>query len=200
MHVITCDGRTWLKNLIFTLMLFCITACAPTVVLKNGFTKVPARPDFFKNKIYFDQSVLSKIDTDVIYEQFDDNYYTNYTKQEDTLARLNDKSVYHGYTVYRFYSNGCFNAFYLRKDKPELEKDMFDPDLSGWRGVLYKKKNRILGDTFTQLSGVRWVLGIKTQEFRFSGDTLYVYFDKIHKHTYLKRVIDTHLLKHEANW
>jgi hypothetical protein len=174
--------------------------CARTMVLKNGYSKAPVNPKVFKNRVYFDKSILAQIDTTVIYEEYDDNYYEGFEKQPNVLARFNYKDPRTIYSVYKFYGNGCYSHFSLDRNKPVLTTEMFDPNYTGWRGVLYKKKNKILGDVFTQTGQIGWQLGKQTEEFRFNGDTLTVELKNVHKYVYIKRHIDPTLLEHNADW
>ncbi|OQP38900.1 hypothetical protein A4H97_19550 [Niastella yeongjuensis] len=175
-------------------------SCARTTILKDGYSKAPVNPKVFKNRVYFDKSILTQVDTTVIYELYNDNFYVGFEKQPDVLARFNYKDVNTIYGVYRFYGNGCFSLFHLDRKKPELTSQFFDPAYTGWRGVLYKKKNKILGDEFTQVGPNSWQLGKQIQEFIFNGDTLIVDFKNVHKYTYIKRHIEPKLLEHKADW
>lgn len=174
--------------------------CTQTTVLKNGYSKSPTNSKVFKNKVYFDKSILTQIDTTVIYEEYNTRYYEGFEKQPNVLARHNYKNPNTTYGVYRFYGNGCFNLFHLDRNTPKLTKEMFDPTYSGWRGVLYNKKGKILGDKFTQVGQMSWQLGKQTEIFTFNGDTLIVELKNVHKYIYVKRHIDTKLLKHNAKW
>ena len=77
---------------------------------------------------------------------------------------------------------------------------MFDPTYTGWRGVLYKKKNEIWGDLFTQIGQMRWELGKATYQYKFKGDTLIIESKDNIKNVFIKRHIDQKLLDHPANW
>jgi hypothetical protein len=189
-----------LKKLTIILTLLILAGCARTTVLKNGFSKAPTNPKVFKNKVYFDKSILAQIDTTVIYEEYNTNFYEGFEKQPNALARHNYKNPNTTYGVYRFYGNGCYNLFHLNRNKPELTKEMFDPKYTGWRGVLYKKKNKILGDIFTQVGQMGWQLGKQTDIFTFNGDTLVVELKNVHKYIYIKRHIDSKLLDFNADW
>ncbi|WP_124637109.1 hypothetical protein [Taibaiella sp. KBW10] len=181
-------------------ILLLLVSCAQTTTLRNGYSKAPTKSKVFKNSVYFEQAILDQIDTTVIYEEYNDNYYEGLVKQENVLARHNYANRHTTYGVYRFYGNGCFNLFHLDRDKPELTAEMFDPAYTGWRGVLYKKKNKILGDMFTQTGQMGWQLGKQTEAFIFRGDTLIVELKNVHKFFYIKRHIDKKLLEHHAEW
>lgn len=189
-----------MKKLTIILILLILAGCARTTVLKNGYSKAPTNSKVFKNKLYFDKSILALIDTTVIYEEYNTNYYVGFEKQPNILARLNYKNPNTTYGVYRFYGNGCYNLFHLDRNKTELTKEMFDPTYTGWRGVLYRKKTQVLGDIFTQVGQMGWQLGKQTDIFTFNGDTLVVELKNVHKYIYIKRHIDNKLLDHNADW
>jgi len=190
---------TTLKKLTIISTILIFASCAQTTVLKNGYSKAPTNPKVFKNRIYFEKSILTQIDTTAIYEEYNDHYYEGLVKQENVLARHNYKNPNTIYGVYRFYGNGCYSLFHLDRDKQET-KELFDPNYTGWRGVIYSKKNKILGDIFTQIGQMGWQLGKQTDEFTFNGDTLVVELKNVHKYIYIKRHIDQKLLTHNANW
>lgn len=108
------------------------TACMRTFTLSNGITKVPAKPEVYKNKTKFDNPLLMSIDTKSIYEEFDQRYHV--------LQRSNTHTGTSIYGAYRFYANGTFNLFFLDGDKP-LEPTNFNPEHNGYRGVYYSEEN-----------------------------------------------------------
>ena len=163
-----------MKKLTIISILLIFARYVTTTVLKNGYSKAPTNPKIFKNKVYFDRSILAQIDTTVIYEEYNTDYYEGVEKHPDVLARYNYKNPNSTYGVYKFYGNGCYNLFHLDRNKPELTKEMFDPTYTGWRGVLYKKKNKVVGDIFTQVGQMSWQLGKQSNQFTFNGDTLIV--------------------------
>ncbi|WP_333600369.1 hypothetical protein [Flavobacterium sp.] len=189
-----------MKKLLLILFLSSFVSCYKTTILKNGHTKAPLNQKVFNNRIYFDPSILEQIDTTAIYEQYDTNFYIGYEKQPNILARKNSQNNNHWYDVYRFYKNGNFSLFHLDRLEPELSQNMFNPNYTGWRGVLYKRKNKVLGDMFTQVGQMSWELGIRTTEFKFSGDTLFLEKKNEFRYIYIKRKIDPKLLKHNAEW
>jgi hypothetical protein len=140
-----------MKKLTIITTFLILAGCAQTTVLKNGYSKAPTNLNVFKNRIYFDKSILTQIDTTAVYEEYQDKFYIGSVKQENVLARHNYKNYDNWYGVYRFYGNGCYNYFSLDRDKPELTKEMFDQTYTGWRGVIYKKNGKIMGDMFTQI-------------------------------------------------
>ena len=153
-----------------------LTCCMHTTILKNGHQKAPTNSKVYKNKIYFDKSILDQIDTTVIYEQYNTGFYIG-GKPVNVLSRLNHQDPNSLYAVYRFYGNGLFNLFHLDRQKQMLTKEMFDPSYTGWRGVLYKKENKIKGDLVTQVSGMG-TIGIITETFNLRV-TLFLSMQKI---------------------
>ena len=143
---------------------------------------------------------MIQIDTTLIYEEFNNNYYEGFQKQENVLARYNYNNPNTIYDVYRFYGNGCYCIFLLDRNKPVLTKEMFDPNYTGWRGVLYKEKNKIMGDLFTQIGQMSWELGKEKSKFSIKGDTLIVKVKSQPPRIYLKRQIDKKLLEPRADW
>lgn len=172
-----------MKQTFTVLLIIFLAGCMQTTILKNGYQKAPVNPKVFKNKVYFDQSILTQIDTNVIYEE----YAIKYTGSE----------IFYG--AYRFYGNGCYSLFHLNRNKPELTKEMFDPTYTGWRGVLYRKNGKITGDLITQIGQMPWEIGKQKQEISVNGDTLFVQ-DKYHRWVYIKRQINTELLHQIAEW
>lgn len=189
-----------MKHITFIITFIVFISCSSKVLLNDGYTKVPSNPKVFNNRIYFNKSVLAIIDTNAIYEEFQTNQYNGFEKQQNILARHNYQNSNTVYGVYKFYSNGNINLFYIDRTKPELTAQTFDPALTGWRGVLYTKKNKILGDIFTQTGQMNWQAGIQTYEFSVVGDTLFVELKNLHKYSYVKRKIDPTILNHNTNW
>lgn len=175
-----------------------MTSCIQTTILKNGYQKVPTNPKVYKNRIYFDNSILNQVDTTVIYEQYNTSFYIG-NKPVNVLSRLNYQDPNTFYAVYRFYGNGCFNLFYLDREKRVLTKEMFDPNYTGWRGVLYKHGDKIKGDLITQVSGMG-AIGVVTETFQFKGDTVFVHAKDRWDYIFVKRKIPNELLDFQAEW
>ncbi len=192
-------NMTSFKKSVVLLIVLVLAGCVKTLTLKNGYQKAPVSAKVFKNRVYFDPVILKQMDTASIYEQFETDYYEGEEKQPNVLARLNYKDPNTIYGVYRFYSSGQFNLFFLDRNIPDLTTEMFDPNYAGWRGVLYRKK-RVKGDLFTQVGPQSWQLGVQTYNFDFNGDTLIVELPNKTKEYYIKRMMDPHLLKHSAGW
>jgi hypothetical protein len=70
--------QTTLKKLTVILTILILAGCAQTIVLKNGYSEAPTNPKVFKNKVHFDKSTLAHIDTTVIYEEYNTNYYEGF--------------------------------------------------------------------------------------------------------------------------
>jgi hypothetical protein len=194
-----------LKYLMLTISVLAVFGCVRTTYLKNGHTHVATNPKVYKNRKYFDLSLMNQVDTNAIYEEFQNSYYKGFEKQPPILARLNLENPDRIYGVYRFYKNGCFSLFYLDRNEDNLTSEMFDPTISGWRGILYKKNEYLKGDMITQTGELSSMIGKSTCHFLFNGDTLFVtreessnpkYATKI----YIKRKISTNLLRHNADW
>ena len=159
---------------------------------------MPTNSKVYRNRIYFNHSILTNIDTAVIYEEFNTSFYIS-NNPVNVLARNNYQNYYTLYSVYRFYGNGCFNLFILDRDKPTLDKEMFDPTFTGWRGVFYRKTDKINGDLITQVTGAGSI-GTITETFEFKGDTLLVHDRDRLKHIFIKRHIPKELLSFNADW
>ncbi|KUJ61004.1 hypothetical protein AR687_14855 [Flavobacteriaceae bacterium CRH] len=189
------------KYIAATLILFFIISCEiKTYKLKNGYSKAAIDKMVYQNKKYFNKSVLKKIDTLVIYEEYNSTTYPEIA-YANVLARENYKNTDTFYGVYKFYGNGNFNLFFLDRKKSLFENNTFDPEYTGWRGVLYFQDNVIKGDLITQVTGMGEI-GIIKQTFEFYGDTLIVKREKSKSanEIYIKRKIPIELLKNKANW
>jgi len=189
-----------LKNITGIFLLITLFGCARTVTLENGRSVAPVNQRVFKNKALFGKDLLADIDTTVIYEEFLCEPYYGMEKGEPVLARYNYRNVDSYYTVYRFYGNGCYSEFSLNRNDTLLTSQMFNPAYTGWRGVLYKKKEKILGDTFAKTSGMPGIYGKRTELFMFQGDTMTVKRNGVYTYTFVKRRIPQNLLNHRADW
>ncbi|CAM3936613.1 MULTISPECIES: hypothetical protein [Flavobacterium] len=189
------------KNILIILVLISTISCGiKTYKLKNGYSKVAIDQKVYQNKKYFEKSILKKVDTLAVYEEYNTTYYSG-DKPVNALARENYENVNTIYGVYKFYGNGNFNLFMLNREKPLLESKMFDPEYTGWRGILYSENNVIKGDLITQITGMGEI-GIIKQTFEFYGDTLIVNKkgNKFGNEIYIKRKIPIELLKNNAKW
>lgn len=163
-----------------------------TYTLQDNITKVPSDTAVYKNKLKFDASLLSIIDTGVVYEQ--------YSVERNSLYRTDTNFDTEFYGVFRFYSNGCFNSFILMRGDV-LDTNTFSPEFSGYRGVYYKEKNKLRYDLFAESNELRHI-GKLTGTFEFSGDTLYTIrdVDKKYVEVYIKRKLPMQYLNHTTNW
>lgn len=163
-----------------------------TYELKNNLTKVPYDKSVYKNKINFDKELLKVVDTSVVYEEFSVKY--------NVLKRLDSHIENRFYGVYRFYSNGYLNLFYLDRQLSQSVND-FNPDYNGYRGVYYKEEGKIKSDLFSIINDWGWAGRIK-ETYSFVGDTLYVKNDKPRSNTYkyVKRKLPIEYLKYKADW
>lgn len=123
-----------ISGIILGLLALLMTACIQSNLLKNGITEVPAKSKVYKNKVKFDESITHKVNTNVIYEEYDKRY--------GVLRRLDNHVERSVYGAYRFYPDGRFNKFGLDRKFP-LSKEDFNPEYSGSRGVYYLEEDRI---------------------------------------------------------
>ncbi len=182
-----------LKALVFILVVLTLGCEMKTYTLQNGITKVPVDSTVYKNKSKFDKSLLTIIDTGVIYEE--------YRSEKKILSRLDSDITTSIYGVIRFYSNGCYNNFYINRDNM-LDSNDFNPLYNGKRGVYYKEGNQIRYDLYAE-SNQQGHIGLLTGTFVFSNDTLYkyTYSDYLKQPSiYIKRRLPTGYLDYSANW
>ncbi|WP_196884890.1 hypothetical protein [Aureivirga sp. CE67] len=177
------------------LLLFIFISCKTNFyLLKNNKTKVPKNNELFKtNSSPLDKKIFSKIDTNAVYEEY--NILTN------VPARLDYNNVENSiYNVYRFYSNGCFNSFYLDRDDFLHKKD-FDPETNGRRGVFHIKNNKVVFKLFTEINQMQ-KYGIADGYFEIYSDTIYMIrpgkYPIVRK--YVKRKLSNDYLNFKANW
>jgi hypothetical protein len=189
------------NNLIILFVLISTSSCGiKTFKLKNGYSKAAINEKVYKNKKYFEKSTLKDIDTQIIYEEYNTTFY-NGNKPVNALAREIYENPHTSYGIYKFYDNGNFNLFILNREEPELKSNMFNPEFTGWRGVLYSENGAIKGDLITQVSGMGSI-GIIKQTFEFKGDTLLIerIGNSFGKKIYIKRKVPIKLLKNNAEW
>jgi len=166
-------------------------SCMRTVKLRDGITKVPVRTSVYKNKIKFDKTIAAVIDTSAFFEEIDPNF--------KVLKRLDSNVENSFYGVYRFYSNGYLNYFVVNRDTP-IESDFFDPQLHGYRGVYYLKKNKICYDLFCTINQAGWI-GLLTGHFTIKGDTLIVTsYQSKGIEVYVKRKAPESVNVYRGNW
>jgi hypothetical protein len=169
--------------------------------LNNGITKVPANKNYFKNKQYFNESLLKVIDTAAIYEE----KYSYHSFEKDFTPINNNKwySTNNLVSIYRFYSNGCINLFFLRNGY-EIEKNDLNPEYNGYRGVYYiDNKENIELELFTILGyGLTPLYGIDAIKLEIRGDTILM--KRLHTPTsitvYTKKELPKEYLIYKADW
>jgi hypothetical protein len=162
-----------------------------TVLLKDGKTKVPLHSKAYLNKSKFTTSVLNRIDTAALYEEFDKRY--------NILSRLDNHIENSFYGAYKFYSNGCVNYFVLDRDSLAREND-FNPLYSGYRGVYYEVNGFIKVDLFAEINGVGSI-GKLQESILIKGDTLYVKeFKATSEGIYIKQKKIAPLVNYRGNW
>lgn len=187
-----------MKKAAFLLILICASCGLRTITLDNGHTKVAVNPQVYHNRDKFSPDILKKIDTTVIYEEYTESYYIGMARVSfKDVARKNPDSPSKIYGAYKFYNNGNFNYFIL-DDRNELNKEMFNPEFTGLRGVLFKKDNEIHGDLITKVSDIGRI-GILNEKLFFKGDTLIVR-GKGSTNKYIKRQLPAGFLSYSAKW
>jgi len=98
--------KNFIKYLIGIVLYTTIFSCSmKTYLLLDKITDVPLSSSVYKNKSKFDTSLLTTIDTSVVYEEYDMN--------KNIVMSLDKCTACRGYRVYKFYSNGCLNMFFL---------------------------------------------------------------------------------------
>lgn len=145
------------------LLCLLLISCLRIEYLANGYTKVPRKPKAYKKRKKFHDTLLSMIDTSVVYEEID---------KSGMLKRNSERSGEEVYGCYRFYSNGNVNLFVIPRDKL-LVKDFFDPKFNGMRGVYFLDNDKIKMEIFASVNGVG-SLGKVKKEIRIKNDTLFV--------------------------
>lgn len=180
------------NNLLLVLTFVLISSCLKTITLQNERTPVPAKSDVYKNKTKFEKSLLRVVDTNVIYEFFNQSY--------NVLQRLDTNIETRTYGVYRFYPDGALNFFSLNRDKP-LDSIYFNPKYNGYRGVYYLENKKIRYDLFAEINGWGWI-GRLSGTLTFIGDTLYVKRDysTMYIDIYIKRKLPDGYLDYKADW
>ena len=177
---------------LFALFSVFFVSCTSVVFLKDGHVTVPANSTFYKNRIYFDKELLHLIDTNSIYFEIEPS--------KPKFKNPNLKNAMNNRTgAYKFYSNGCFNLFYLNNGQ-NIDNQTFDPSYSGWRGIIYKRNGEFLGDMFVQLETDTNVISHCTAIFEFVGDTIKVNMENLYKRKYVKQKISDGKLNYRPNW
>lgn len=173
------------KYIVILVSLFTFSCGMKTFTLQNGFSKAPVNPSQYIEKMPFDNTLIKIIDTDAVYEEYSDNY---------SLIKKYDNYI----SFLRFYSNGCFSIFY--SDKNRIEKSMFDPKKSGYRGYYNRINNEIRFDKFGEINQMR-EYGKLSGIINVKGDTLYVYTKKNNEsQIFIKRKVAKELLDFNADW
>lgn len=151
------------KIIVITLVSALMSCAMRTSLLKDNVTRVPWDSSVYSKGSGFDSSLLSIIDTSVVYEAFEIRY--------GVLSRLDSNRETGIYGNYKFYSNGRLNYFILDRDK-ELLPGTLDPAFTGYRGIYCFDRGRIRGDLFTSISGKREP-GRLNLTFDVKADTLF---------------------------
>jgi hypothetical protein len=187
----------------FIFIILLIGCGIKTTVLQDGTTRVAVNQKVYKNISKFDTSMVTVIDTTVIYEAYNTLYNENGIPVYKKLARLTTKienpdNYYH---VYRFYNNGCYNLFILDREKDaSLGKNDFNPDYAGNRGIYFKEDSVFIGNIVVQKNGIG-ERGIRKELFYFSGDTLFrTIKNSPYTQIFIKRNVPSDYLKWKATW
>jgi hypothetical protein len=169
--------------------------------LNNGRTKVPANKNYFKNKQYFNESLLKVIDTAAVYEE---KY--SYRSFEKDFTSINNEKSYRtdGWTsIYKFYSNGCVNYFSF-KNGYEIEKNDLNPEYNGYRGIYYiDNKGNIKIDEFVIVGyGFTTLYGMDAMKVEIRGDTILT--KRLHAPTsirvYTKKELPKEYFQYKSDW
>lgn len=159
------------------LSLFFVTiliSCAiKTRMLDDQITAVPIDNKVFKNKLFFEKSLLNKIDTTAIYisEYSYQSNKENFKKRDNKIYKSRD---YHN-ACYKFYGNGCLSYFsaYDVDFYDSVKVNDLNTSINGQRGVYYIKDNQIQMDLFTIVGyNFKREYGINTSVIEIRGDTL----------------------------
>lgn len=183
----------------FLIVCFVLLSCNMKIYkLKDKITDVPLEPIVYKNKLKFTTSLFNTIDTGFVYEEYDTDKKIPMSSDKCTSCR--------GYSIYKFYSNGCLNLFYFDRSSL-LPISEFDPLYTGYRGVYYLENGKIRFDLFAEID--EWQkTGKITGTLTFSGDTLYVKRDdkkginaiSYPTRIYIKRKLPPEYFVFKANW
>lgn len=189
--------RKYSSLILLSTTLFTLSCSGQKYVrLNDSFVKIPNKSSMYKNIDKFDTKLLAIIDTEVIYEEFD--VYNN------ILQRLDTADVDKSYYVIRFFPNGYFHSFHLREDNihnnSSSNKNSYNPERVGIRGVYYYENNKIRYDIYgrtSEMGGVRKISG----EFIINGDTLIDNRDNLsYQNIYIKREVPKEYLDYQVDW
>ena len=131
------------KTNLFFVVLLLISSCGDKVTtLRNGKTVVPSDMSIFKNRIFFDKQLLTKVDTSAIYKE----EYGYLSVNEDGFEPLDGRrshrdDKYVGF--YKFHSDGFVTSFIEPEDNIKL-----DESNNGYKGVFYKKNDKVYMDLY----------------------------------------------------
>jgi|GEM_PF-4145143 len=164
--------------------------------LKNGYKKVPYDKEFF-NKHYrkrYGVVNLKDVDYNAVYIEA----YIISAVGDWFNSRQNNNT---GISIIKFYNNGCVNKFYIDKNRID-NLPLLNPEIRGYRGILYKKNKDILMDIVANITGC-YILCKYKYKVRIKGDTLFLKSkENSNKDTYvyLRKVLSEKNLNYEADW
>ena len=135
--------------------------------------------------------MLNTIDTSVVYEEYD--------RDKNVVMSFDKCTACRGYRIYKFYSNGCLNMFFVDRNSI-LPISEFNPLYTGYRGVYYIENNKTRFDLFAEIDQ-RQHTGKLKGTLTFSGDTMYLKRDDLnYTEIYIKRKLPLEYFTYKANW
>ncbi len=150
---------------VYLLIISIATSCLRVYMLGDNITKVPLNEKVYMNSCKFDPSVFKFLDTSVLYERYDMSHHR--------VMRLSKSLINEYYDIYRFYPNGHLNYFLLNSKKTNILLADLDPLHTGYRGVYFKKGEKMILEIFVCTSEIGLIS--KTREYiNVKEDTLYI--------------------------
>ena len=178
---------------IYLIILYGILGCKslPSYLLLEG-ERVPLSNDYFEGeRERYHDSLLSKIDTNVFYEEYDAFH--------DVLRR-NSPTSRGNYHVLRFYPNGCISSFGIYNED-SLKVNMFNPKITGYRGRLYLGKKGLLESIFFMPISELGSYGEKIKNVKVYGDFIQLTErNERYPSVYKKRKVPKSFLEFKAEW
>jgi hypothetical protein len=181
-----------LNRQILIILTIVLSNCTEIMYLKDGSTKVPRKPTFFKKDKNFDRTVFNTIDTSSVYKEI-------VSLRKDYMKPLRPFFI-NKYSIYRFYGNGCFNLFYSENNDTTFTAQEFDPNYTGWRGKLHLEYDDLFGKIYMKCNYDSTSYATDKYFFHFTEDTLFVRAGNDYGRVYLKKKVSDSLLKTNANW
>jgi hypothetical protein len=144
----------------------------------------------YKNKRDVHLSLFNYIDTNVVYEKIDYEYFISNGKYRNT-----------NYCLLRFYPNGNFNEFYVPRNTTDLNIVDLDPNYRGTRGVYFMLDNKIRFEHFAPTSELG-TIGKQRGHILVRGDTLILNTEKpaAFSEVFVRKILPKNLLRYNADW